>query len=850
MWRIIEAKLKKNISLFVVVVLLSGFLMPQIVYASSDSVVGNIISFAAGALLSEVNDFLSSGIQHVLAKLLALAGEFVDFMFYNSPSLISNDAVLNGLKITTGIVNSLFMIVALAIAFGMIITGGLNYNVKSALARLFIVALFVNFGVYLALFVVDFANVLTFVFLDPISSTGGTLSTQLAQGVNLSNAYSQVSVAIKNTANTESQIFLFLIVTIINFSLLLFIFLYMGIILFFRNIFLIVLIILFPFALFSWIFDKSHFSRWMEHFTRWAFFPAILSFFIYIAFFIFNNTVVSSLNTLQGNLGSDGEILSTLYTYISITVLMFMAIVLARSFHISPSQVGRYGKMLGLKVGLGALAGTWLGVKMAGRKLEETGAHKDTAQQRYTPTALERNIGLRLSKIPGLKKTGVKLVQRADRVREEKLKKVIPLTDETLKNVPTRGLKIGAMMTAKDIPIIRELIKRASQGDNIAREYLNQELRQPGRTMSALKLAEKYGDVADFRKELARFNPEILFKSVERRIDELSQTERGRRTLENRYGTRDPELAKRTFLERISRYVTPEDFGKIKYISPEFLDKLAGTKGFNNLIKGALKEGNENVINVLNRLIPKLNEELTRGLKDGATEAEKIRMSELRKLMGYLNSSAAKELLVESGITEAKNIVSRESRLRSILSNLASLSEEERKKRYGSSNIDEIQKKVAREVYKGITPEEFSEIREISEENMKDLIENGIVHRSHIVEALKSGSEELISSISSALSDLISNISSLSKEQKSHVDNLIRFLMTEKGEELLQDDKLISALNGLVKEEKEKRLKGEPKETYNLSDVRLKEIEKRLKEVVSGAEENVKDENVKEKNQE
>ena len=263
MWRVNKIKFKELILLSFIFVLLFGFLMPQIVYASSDSVVGSIISFASGTLLAGLNDLLGAGIQYVLAKLLALAGEFVDFMLYNSTSLVSNEAVLSGLKITTGIVNSLFMIVALGIAFGMIITGGLNYNVKSALARLFIVALFVNFGVYLALFVVDFANVLTFVFLDPISSGGGTLSTQLAQGVNLSNAYSQVSVAIKNAANSESQMTLLLIVTIINFSLLLFIFLYMGIILFFRNIFLIVLIILFPFALFSWIFNKAHFSRWM-----------------------------------------------------------------------------------------------------------------------------------------------------------------------------------------------------------------------------------------------------------------------------------------------------------------------------------------------------------------------------------------------------------------------------------------------------------------------------------------------------------------------------------------------------------------------------------------------------------
>ncbi|RMF96087.1 MAG: hypothetical protein D6734_04425, partial [Candidatus Schekmanbacteria bacterium] len=724
----------------------------------------------------------------------------VDYLINNIGRIIDNQALKNGLKITTSIVNSLFMIVALALALGMIITGGLNYQIKSSIVRLFVIALFVNFGVYLALLAVDIANVLTVIFVKPFNSYGG-FTGYIADSLGMSRTYDSVAEVTKATGSSSLNMFLLLSTLIINYALLAFIFLYIAILLLFRNIFLIVLIILLPLALFAWIFNKSYFSKWFDRFSKWTFFPAVLSFFIYVSMYILSTTIVGVTNAIKNNLDSNTkQIIGNLYAFISVTVLMIMAISISRSFYISSEGVRR----IGLKVGLGALAGTYIGTRLAARQAEKIGAHKDIEQQKYTPTALMHRMGLTLSRVPGLKTTGRKLMQRAEKVRKERREALFSevgmkeaRTDDLIKRAKFEGLTI----TAGSIPIIRELLKRAVENnDEKARQHLNDVLRDNVKASRILKLAEKYGEGSELRKLIARFNPEVSYMIASKRIERLAQSNLGRSRLRERYGTDDPEEAKLAFLKKLINSTEQSDWEKVREISPEFLmDTAKVPGGLTKLVRGALKGGNEAVIESLNKAIPRLSEEVARGVRKGASEAERRRINEMRRALAYLNTSSAKELLSEYGI-QAENITNRERRLRSAVSEIRGLGREQLRRMYNTEDVREAERILEREIYKGITPKEFAGLKDVPSERMENLLREGIITRSHIKEALNSGSENLVNSISAALRTLIRNLDSYSRQEKNHIRNLISFLRTSQGEELLENEELRNVLNQIERE--------------------------------------------------
>ncbi|MCR4330503.1 MAG: hypothetical protein NUV49_01320 [Patescibacteria group bacterium] len=123
------------------------------------------------------------------ALLLAGGGWLFDVMlaFSLSSTVLDADFARNGWAITRDLANMLFIFILLAIAIATILQIS-SYGAKSLLARLVIVALLLNFSLFITRVVVDVSNVTARLFYDSISSANTTAN--VASGANALTASS------------------------------------------------------------------------------------------------------------------------------------------------------------------------------------------------------------------------------------------------------------------------------------------------------------------------------------------------------------------------------------------------------------------------------------------------------------------------------------------------------------------------------------------------------------------------------------------------------------------------------------------------------------------------------------
>ncbi len=300
------------------------------------------------------------------ATILGLAGTLFNFVIsytLNFKEVIENVGVVNiGWEIMRDLSNMAFIFILLAISIATIL-GIEKYNAKTLLKQVIIVALFINFSLFITNVIIDTANVFTVGFYNAITEdvgSGGTgnqawdkgISNIFAQSLNLETVYAKATLEKKPVENILTMAFMgsiFLLVTA-------FVFFAAAILFMKRMIFLMFLMILSPFAFLGSILPatQSHAKNWWKTLFTEAFYAPIFMMFIYIV--ARGITSEAYQNTIGAkNTGFDNIVTGTSGSGVSFVIFNFILIIgLMIASIVSASKLGATGAkgMMGMGKGL------------------------------------------------------------------------------------------------------------------------------------------------------------------------------------------------------------------------------------------------------------------------------------------------------------------------------------------------------------------------------------------------------------------------------------------------------------------------------------------------------------------
>ncbi len=330
--------------------------------ASGDTTTGTSV---AEQKASNTSNVPTSVVGFVVYGLLVIVGGIVDFLVFMAAKLADwalffdniakADVVIVGWQITRSVVNFIFALALLIMAFSTILNIG-AYNAKKMLPKLIVVALSINFSLFICGAIIDFSQVISSYFLNNAVTPGKSISEDLMKGLqlqtvektDLSNRDSGKSwwakfvedFKIAQAANSWGVVgpplrlivnkFFSIIVTSIAFVVFLFLFLIFVV----RVIILWIVLILAPLA---WVFylvpgGAGLTTKWRTAFLKWTFTAPAATFFVFLALRVARNTDKIGVTSNQSLTGlsqyiSDFLVPSILMSYIAIIGLLFMAVV-------------------------------------------------------------------------------------------------------------------------------------------------------------------------------------------------------------------------------------------------------------------------------------------------------------------------------------------------------------------------------------------------------------------------------------------------------------------------------------------------------------------------------------------
>lgn len=218
--------------------------------------------------------------------LLSLSAFLLDWAF-GLEKFTDVNIVQDGWAITRGLANMFFILILMIIAFATILRLE-TYGMKSLLPKLIIAALLINFSLIFCGAIIDFSQILSHFFLDPLKAEGqgDSLSARVAEGLNIVKVYEgkediKIGDAILSPLNILIGI-IFGVVVILIAALVLAMAAFFLIV---RVIALWILIVLAPIAWLLWILPatRSLWNQWWKNFLKWTFFAPIYGFFFYLA---------------------------------------------------------------------------------------------------------------------------------------------------------------------------------------------------------------------------------------------------------------------------------------------------------------------------------------------------------------------------------------------------------------------------------------------------------------------------------------------------------------------------------------------------------------------------------------
>ena len=366
------------------------------------------------AIISVASDALYYLFLRPVSWFLSLAGILLDWTF-NLEHFTDVAVVKEGWGIARDLTNMFFVLILLTIAFASILRVE-KYGMKAILPKLIAVALLINFSLVFCGAVIDFSQVLTHFFLDPLQREGASVSQTIAQNLNIVKIFERPEEA---PGLDALNILIGLIGGVAVLLVAAFIIGAAAFFLLVRVVAIWLLLVLVPIALFSMILPAlgGLWDRWMNNFLKWTFFAPIFAFFFYLAVLTIAGAKGEGgfLTKLYSRvpIGKNENFVSAFFSsnelilqYIFLILLLGGGLVVAQSMSI----YGAKGTMdLGKKWGKGI--GGWVGsrsrmagMRPIGGRIGETG---DRIRQ-----ALEKTPGVRqfvrpLRKIIGKERSAI-----------------------------------------------------------------------------------------------------------------------------------------------------------------------------------------------------------------------------------------------------------------------------------------------------------------------------------------------------------------------------------------------------------------------------------------------------------
>lgn len=273
----------------------------------------------------------------IMSLFLSLGAMFVRLAMQFNDQIINSPAVQSGFGVSLSIANLGFVLGIIIIALATILRSQ-TYGIKQVLWKLVVAAISVNFALVISGIILNFSSQFTNYFVDAVNGSAGADYTRFVNQLtgtfdpqislkpppadNLADAdcisryagsptmavicdygkqfweKSNNILSLKAldnfTANVLNMVLSVAFLFVITFTLFA-----LAILLLIRYAYIGILLILAPLAWLMWIFPnfKHLFSKWWSNFLRWSFFPAIVTFFLYLA--ILTNTGVNKTNYLK-----------------------------------------------------------------------------------------------------------------------------------------------------------------------------------------------------------------------------------------------------------------------------------------------------------------------------------------------------------------------------------------------------------------------------------------------------------------------------------------------------------------------------------------------------------------------
>ena len=272
----IKKKFKKNYWIYVL--LISGFIIPNIVFAGSfDAWIGRV--------LAQVIYLIAIWPLGLLIKLelwiLPMIASFNNFT--------GLDPVIDGWRILRDLSNMLFIIVFLVIAFATILKIQ-SYGYQQLLKRFIIIAILINFSKTIVGFVIDFFQIIMLTFVASIKDiAAGNIVNGLGIG-----SYDQFSTTIEQQSNFFTVVAAALLLAIMMLISIVVIGMFIAA-LTARIVQIWIYVVLSPLAFFASTFPggKKYWDQWIGEFSKALLIGPVIAFFLWLSF-TFMSTNIST----------------------------------------------------------------------------------------------------------------------------------------------------------------------------------------------------------------------------------------------------------------------------------------------------------------------------------------------------------------------------------------------------------------------------------------------------------------------------------------------------------------------------------------------------------------------------
>ena len=249
------------------------------VFALPNTANAGYISNTVMEVLLDIINFIINIIGWIV---ISTAASLLNYVF-QFQSFTKVAVVQIGWTMSRDLANMGFILIMLAMAFGTILRID-TYGWKKLLPKLVMVALLINFSLIIAGIFIDMGNSLGLFFVSGGTSGEGANVGDFIMTAMQSGQWAQLRNDIGSVGSGITTLLMASVVQLVFYLIMAFLLMALAFIMIFRMINLWILLILAPLAWISYALPKfgSYWSAWWKKFLSWAFFPAVMGFFIFL----------------------------------------------------------------------------------------------------------------------------------------------------------------------------------------------------------------------------------------------------------------------------------------------------------------------------------------------------------------------------------------------------------------------------------------------------------------------------------------------------------------------------------------------------------------------------------------